>query len=567
MNKPINNTTLVTGLWNINRDSLNVGWSRSFQHYLDKFSQLLAIDNNLIIFGDSELKEFVFNHRKLKNTQFVERTLDWFKHNEFFESIQKIRNNPLWYNQTGWLADSTQACLEMYNPLVMSKMFLLHDAKLLDSFNSSHLFWIDAGITNTINSGYFTHDKVIDKISSLYTHFSFVCFPYEASSEVHGFDYKELCKLSRTKTNKVARGGFFGGPKETLAQANSIYYDLLKLTLDNEFMGTEESIFTIMVYKYPELFQYAEIESNGLMGKFFEDLKTDSVNLTHEPIIYPANNIKRVSKSYTDKSALYVLTFNSPKQFETLLESMEAYDSKFLTNTTKYLLNNSTDLITTPLYEDLCRKHGFEHIKKDNLGICGGRQFIAEHFASLSLEYMMFFEDDMFFYPHKGKICKNGFNRYVDNLYSKIMKIMSREGFDFLKFCFTEFFGNNSTQWAWYNVPQNKREEYWPTYCKLPEQGLDPYSPLTEFKTIQSLDGLAYATGEIYYCNWPQIVSKEGNKKMFLDTKWTHPFEQTWMSHMFQQVKDNILNPGILLLSPIEHNRFDHYRRSERKES
>jgi hypothetical protein len=559
--------TLVTGLWNINRDSLNEGWSRSYQHYLDKFSQLLAIDNNLIIFGDSELREFVFKHRRTENTQFIERSLEWFKNNEFFEPIQKIRNNPLWYNQAGWLTDSTQAKLEMYNPLVMSKMFLLHDAKILDSFNSSHLFWIDAGITNTIHLGYLTHDRVIEKLSSLYTHFSFVCFPYGANKEVHGFDYEELCKLARTKTNKVARGGFFGGPKETLSQANSIYHGLLKSTLDKGFMGTEESIFTLMVYQYPELFQYAEIESDGLMGKFFEDLKNNTVQLKHETIIHPSNHLKNTSKPFTDQSALYVLTFNSPKQFETLIESMKAYDSHFLDKTTKYLLDNSTDLSTTPRYLELCSQHGFEHIKKDNLGICGGRQFIAEHFATTNLGYMMFFEDDMFFYPHKGEVCRNGFNRYVDNLYLKIMKIMSREGFDFLKFSFSEFYGDNSKQWSWYNVPQIKREEYWPSYCKLPEQGLDPHSPLTEFKNIQSLEGLAYATGEIYYCNWPQIVSKEGNKKMFLDTKWGHPFEQTWMSYIYQLTKEGKIHPGILLLSPTEHNRFEHYFSSLRKES
>lgn len=563
----MNSSTLVTGLWNINRETLTEGWSRSYQHYLDKLAQLLAVNNNLIIFGDPELKDFVFKNRKQENTQFIERSVEWFKRNEFFDTIQKIRTDSSWSSQTGWLSESAQARLEMYNPLVMSKMFLLNDAKILDQFNSSHLFWIDAGITNTIHPGYFTHDKVIDKLSSLYTHFSFVCFLYEANTEVHGFNYAELCKLARTKTNKVARGGFFGGPKETIQQANSIYYDLLKSTLDKGLMGTEESVFTLMVYKYPELFQYAEIDPNGLMGKFFENIKNDRLQLKHEAIVHSSNHIVNKSKPYTDQCALYVLTFNSPKQFETLIESMEAYDSRFLDKTTKFLLNNSTDLTTTPIYEELCHKHGFEHIKKDNLGICGGRQFIAEHFDSLSLEYMMFFEDDMFFYPHKGEICKNGFNRYVDNLYLKIMKIMSQEGFDFLKFCFTEFFGNNSKQWSWYNVPQAKREEFWPNYCKLPEQGLDPHSPLTEFKNIQSIDGLAYATGEIYYCNWPQIVSKKGNKKMFLDTKWGHPFEQTWMSHMFQLTKNNTLYPGILLLSPIEHNRFDHYSPTDRKES
>ena len=31
------NVTLVTGLWDIGRGDLQEGWSRSFQHYLDKF--------------------------------------------------------------------------------------------------------------------------------------------------------------------------------------------------------------------------------------------------------------------------------------------------------------------------------------------------------------------------------------------------------------------------------------------------------------------------------------------------------------------------------------------------
>ncbi len=79
--------------------------------------------------------------------------------------------------------------------------------------------------------------------------------------------------------------------------------------------------------------------------------------------------------------------------------------------------------------------------------------------------------------------------------------------------------------------------------------------------------GVPYASGEVYYCNWPQIVSKDGNIKMFIDTKWAHPYEQTWMSYMFQLTKKDELNPGLLLLTPTEHNRFDHYDRELRKES
>ena len=240
--------TLVTGLWNIGRDNLENGWSRSYQHYIDKFIQLLAVEENMIIFGDRELEEIVFKYRNSSNTQFLLRDLSWFKRNDYYEKIQKIRTDSNWYNSAGWLRESTQAKLEMYNPLVMSKVFLLHDAKILDKFDSDYMFWIDAGLTNTVHPGYFTHDKILKKLPSIITDFHFICFPYEAAGEIHGFDYKEIVKYcDGAKVDKVARAGFFGGKKSVITQINSIYYSLLNETLNKGLMGTEESIFTIMV--------------------------------------------------------------------------------------------------------------------------------------------------------------------------------------------------------------------------------------------------------------------------------------------------------------------------------
>jgi FkbM family methyltransferase len=554
-------TTLVTGLWNIGRGNLEEGWSRTFQHYLDKFEQLLDVKENLIIFGDEELESFVKKRRSDINTHFIVRDLDWFKNNDYYSLIQKIRSNPNWYNQVGWLTESTQAKLEMYNPLVMSKMFLLHDAKIVDRFNSEYMFWIDAGLTNTIHPGYFTHDKVLDKLEKYISKFSFVCFPYEANTEIHGFEFNKLNSIAGDKVNKVARAGFFGGPKESISNMNSIYYGLLLSTLQEGYMGTEESIFTIMTYKHSDLINYFEIEGNGLMGKFFEDLKNDNLKVKSESKVSVENTLD------TNKVGLYVLTFNSPNQFRTLIKSILEYDKDFILKTTKFLLDNSTDETTFNEYSQLCKEHGFEHIKRDNLGICGGRQWIAEHFDKTDLDYYIFSEDDMFFQNKPGETCRNGFNRYSPNLFSNTLQVIKKENFDFIKYNFSEFYGDNSTQWSWYNVPQTVREQFWPEKTKLPVQGLDPNAPKTKFNNIKIHNGLPYADGEIYYCNWTQLISRTGNKKMFLDTTWAHPFENTWMSHMYQLTKKGELNGGLLLLTPVEHNRFDHYDGKLRKES
>jgi hypothetical protein len=553
--------TLVTGLWNIKRDGLTEGWSRSFQHYLDKFEQLLSVDNNLIIFGDSELEPFIWERRRKENTMFISRSQEWFK-NEFFNKIQEIRQKPEWLSQAGWLPESTQARLEMYNPLVMSKVFMLNDAKIMDPFNSDLMFWIDAGLTNTVHPGYFTHDKVLEKLPKYINKFTFVCFPYEANTEIHGFNFDRMNQIVGQKVDMVARGGFFGGPKNMISDINGIYYNLLSSTLNNGLMGTEESIFSIMCYKHADLIDYFTIESNGLFGKFFEDLKEERLERKN------IQNFNTLNDDLNpDNSALYVITFNSPKQFDTLIQSMNQYDVNFINKPKKYLLDNSTDLTTTEEYRKICDLYGFEHIKKENLGICGGRQFIAEHADENGFDFYFFFEDDMFFYPKKGEVCRNGFNRYVSDLYQNSIQIAKKYHYDFVKFNYSEFYGDNGTQWSWYNVPQSFRVENWPEKPNLPVHGQDPNAPRTKFKNIRIHNNTPFIDGEIYYCNWPQVVTKHGNKKMFLTTKWDRPFEQTWMSYMFQETIKKNINPALLLLTPTEHDRFDFYDGSLRKES
>ena len=555
-------TTIVTGIWDIKRDELSEGWSRTFQHYLNNLEKLLKVDDNMIIYIEEKYRDFVEERRKKENTMIIVRELSWFKDNNvIYDNIQKIRVNPDWYNQSGWLVDSTQAKLEMYNPIVMSKMFLLNDAAILDPFNSENIVWVDGALTNTVHEGYFWKDKVISKFTKYLTKFSFVCFPYDGKVEIHGFKYDEMCRYSDGIVDKVARGGIFGGPKSLISRINEIYYGLLNETLSKGLMGTEESLFTIITYKYPELVQYFEIEMNGLLGTFFENLK-------NETLVPKQEKMDLVKQNQHNKlnTALYVLTYNSPSQFEKLCISFEEYDKNFLNKPRKFLLNNSIKKETDEEYARLCEKYGFEEIKKDNIGICGGRQFISEHSEENGFDYHFFFEDDMFFYLGPDEFCRNGFRRKIKDFYNTMMEIMWKEDFDYLKWNFSEFFGDNTKQWAWHNVPAGIRSQLFPENpIKLSSD--NNAAPFLNFKNIKSYKQLPYALGEVYYCNWPQVVSREGNKKMFLDTKWAHPFEQTWMSHIYQETIKNKIKPGILLATPTEHDRFEHYSMEERREN
>jgi hypothetical protein len=507
----------------------------------------------MCIFIDPSIEDIVWSIRSRDNTSIVYHTKDQFGGSffPFFDKVQSIRTSEEWLSQVGWLRDSTQATMDYYNPMVMSKMFLLHNAKIFNFFNTDYLFWIDGGITNTVHPGYLTHDKVIEKIEQIVKKFLFVCFPYETDTEIHGFKLDAMKQFANSSTvNRVARGGFFGGHKDTISKANDLYYSLLKDTLDSGYMGTEESIFTLMTYLDPETYQYEDIEDNGLINKFFENVKNNTTKLS----IKTQTRIQ----SKNNNTVLYINAFNSPEQLQMVMDSFEQYDMGFLNKTDKYLINNTNKEELFPKYDILSNKYGFKEIRKGNIGICGGRQLAAEHFADLGAKYMMFFEDDMLIDLDKEKRCSFGFSKYVNDLFDSLLRIMDLEEYDFLKFSFSEFYGHNGEQWAWHNVPLENKIKYFGNINKR---------PLTKFKNIKTMNCVPYAEGEIYYSNWPHIIDQEGSKKLFLDTKWAHPYEQTWMSHIYNLTVENQINAAILLASPITHNRVHFYEDGERKEN
>jgi len=546
-------TTIVTGIWDLGRGDLSQGWSRGFDHYISKFNDLLSVKNiNLAIFIDPSLEDMVWKVRDRSNTVVYPHRKEDFSGGffPFFDKIQAIRQNEAWLAQAGWLRDSTQATMEWYNPMVMSKMFLLHNAKLYNPFDSDYYFWLDGGISNTVHTGYFSSDNVVDKIEKFVKKFLFVCFPYETNSEIHGFDINKMNNICDMNVNRVARGGFFGGHKDYISSANDLYYSLLNDTLNQGFMGTEESIFTLMTYLKPDIFQHEMINSDGLINTFFENVKTEKTQL----------QIKRKDSIHKNEDILlYINAFNSPEQLQMVLDSFEKYDQKFLNNTKKILINNTTEEELFPAYEEIIGKYDFvEEIREGNLGICRARQRAAEHFRDSQSQYMMFFEDDMLLRMEIDETCGFGFKRKVNNLFDTLIKIMDKEDYDFLKFSFSEFYGHNGEQWSWHNLPHDKKIEYF---------GNINSKPNTVFNNIKTINGNPYVDGEIYYCNWPHIIGQKGNQKLFLDTTWAYPFEQTWMSHIYSLTRDKKVSSAILLASPIFHNRVHFYESNARKEN
>ena len=563
------NLTIVTGLWDIGRTE------RSFEDvYIPRFKSFLKIDQPMILFLPESLHDIVWEIRNPENTFVKKFELEDFKNNLFqphWNNFEKIRNSEKWQNTTGefgWLKNSPQLKYQWYNPIVMSKMFMLHDASIYNTFDTEFFYWMDAGLNITVHDGLLLNNKFYENVIDYTDPFIFVSFPYRPAGEIHGFDQKAAEKITGTKIEYVCRGGFFGGHKDQIREANSVYYGLLDSSFKQEYMGTEESIFTLMSYIDPLNYRRCEININGLLYTFFENVVNGTAKLVDIPKTN-SNVKKEVFNLNKYKTNLYILTFNFPEQVSHTIESMKKVPT-WLEKPSIFLLDNSTDKAAKEKNKEICKENNFEYIDLGgNTGICGGRQFAAEHFHNSDADFYFFFEDDMTSNPPEleGQFCRNGLRKYIPNLYEILHKIILKEDFDYLKLSFTEVYWDNNIQTSWYNVPQDVRSKFWPDYDKLPVTGKDPNAPRTQFNIIDNVDGVAYIDGDVTYTNWPMIMSKKGNQKVFIDVKWAHPYEQTWMSYVFQEQKKGNIRAGVLLASPIWHERIKYYKPEERREN
>lgn len=566
-----NNLTIVTSLYNMKRGEISSEFKRSYSFYLDKFFTLLesTLETPMIVYC-SEEDNFLIKRIRKDNIHIINKELDEFKTwFEFFDQVQEIRKRSSWYEQADWLTKSPQATLEFYNPFVMSKMFLLSDATILNPFQTDNFVWLDAGICNTVHSGYFSDDKIQTKLIPYLDPFLFLSFPYETGSEIHGFPREAMNHYAHVdNVEYVCRGGLFGGRKEQIQKLSSIYYSILGKTLSEGCMGTEESVFTILSYLYPKEVNRFMLQEHGMISNFCEAVKNNSG--TFEPVKERLSDSKIIAKETFEQltsvtTGLYFLTYNFSKQLKFTLETVKENQPDFLLHTKKFLIDNSIDLVEKEENRKIASEYGFEYLPMEkNIGICGGRQFVAEHFDKQDdLETYFFFEDDMTLVGKNSPPCAAGFNRYIKDLFRISRKILKKENLDFLKLSFSEFYDHNGFSYPWFNLPKEILPEAFPE-CPLKLDGVEP--PRTRITSINVLENVPFALGKIFYCNWPTIMTKEGSRKIFLDPVFRYPFEATIMSHCYQRQMKGEISSGVLLASPILHNRLFFYPAEERIE-
>ena len=251
----------ITGLWDIKRNTLinkySNDWKREFKFYTDKLEELLQTGLNIIVYGDLEIKYIV---DKYKNSFFIHYPKELFYNLSFFKDIQEIRTSEKWYDQQDakWLKYSPQAALELYIPIMITKMYLIKKTKeIYPEYN--YIYWIDAGITRT-------HDvKLLKDISpklEKYDKFIFLSHYYIDNNEIHGFRREGVHRYcNKNFVDRIMKGFFFGGKINNLDEIIEEYNKIIKDSLEEKYLGIEETYNTILINKKPEFFNEVIIPS------------------------------------------------------------------------------------------------------------------------------------------------------------------------------------------------------------------------------------------------------------------------------------------------------------------
>jgi hypothetical protein len=544
----VSKPTIVTAAFDLGRDSLAAAFRRPPDHYVRHLQATLAIDCPMVVYTQEAFVDFICATRGERDTRIVVLEGDAFAGFGHAPQIDAIRGEAQWRGQAAWLAESPQASLPGYNALVMSKLLWLQEQAQDNPFGSEHLYWLDGALSHTVDPSLLDASSLV-RLSQRHQRFLLVCFPYEGSSEVHGFDSDSLARLAGVShTRWVARGGLFGGARDQVDTVATAYGLALQQTLDAGLMGTEESLLTLLSYQRPEWFDLQFVAGDGLLWPFFAELASGC-----------KGDVAGAAAMLPALAETWFVSFNASQQWEALLQSLAHVAPELLGTADKVLVNNSTDASMFAHYDQLCAQYGIRQLRMGNLGINGARQLGAEQFYAGGRHAMFWFEDDMLLLGDEGRghTCTNGFVRHIPGPGAACLAVAQREGADYVKFSFTEVYGSHHTQWGWHNLGDEGRARHFPGL-------IDP--PRAAFTAIDSLAGVPYALGEVYYSNWPHVITRRGTKALFLDQRYTQSYEQFWTARSFELLRAGQLTAAVLLAAPVNHCRTQDYTRDERRE-
>ena len=258
--------TMVTAILDINRGD------RDFEaHYLEGIKKVLECRNPMIIYAEDKWHDWIREHRGTLPSTIISFSKEILEKQPYFSRIQSIIQTEEFQSRSHWIKGSA-LCNPWYIPLTLHKMVLLKESAQSNPYNSNKFYWIDSGIYNsfgiTEHIDTFNFNKIPD------SEFFITSYPYWTNTEIHGYDINHMTELCENmKPNFVCRASLFGGTRKQIEKIDYWFDKYTRSSLNEGFIGTEESIYTIIGMNHEDSLVRHEMP-NGDIKNFLNKIRS-----------------------------------------------------------------------------------------------------------------------------------------------------------------------------------------------------------------------------------------------------------------------------------------------------
>jgi len=234
----LNNTTIVTALYDLNRESWD-GFNRKFDTYKGWMAHMLSFDSPMVIYVDPSDVDFVSNNRRGKEdiTRIVPLPFTQIStYKKYGERIREVMGSESFLlNQT--VPEHPQIKFPDYNILMHQKIQFVNDASIINYFNTDYFMWLDAGVYHMNN-----------RVDLLGKKFPTINLNEEKMYFLHIDEPKESdLDLERFYKGHNVRiiGTSWLGHKNAINKFTLEYENLIEESLSKNLMDQDQSFFTV----------------------------------------------------------------------------------------------------------------------------------------------------------------------------------------------------------------------------------------------------------------------------------------------------------------------------------
>ena len=254
MTSQVPTPTLVTALYNINRAEKGDG--RKWSEYLSWFAKTLQLEIPMCIFVAKDMCEFVLQHRPEHlhaKTMIYCEALEDIPYAYLENELAAITNSSE-YKMKIRHPTRVECILPFYNIIQYSKFPWLLKCAQSNPFNSTHFFWVDAGISRFIDMDSpkrFLDEATINQHNKLIIQHNSILFDYIDKID-EGYLWDSQCLMC---------GTMFGGDIYAIKSMHELIQYELTTRIKNSWINNEQILLAYVYSKNSDMFHLIHNDS------------------------------------------------------------------------------------------------------------------------------------------------------------------------------------------------------------------------------------------------------------------------------------------------------------------